>query len=385
MTIRVGLIGLNYGAQVHLPTYKAHAKYEVVAVCARTKGVAEKVAKDYNIPRWYADARDLVNDKDIDLVSIVTPPGTHAGFAAAALAAGKHVVVEVGFVCDAPDARLLTTLARERERVGAAAYVLRFSPLLRHVGDLVRQNALGQIRLMRFDSFSNLLALPEQPYRWIWEAETGGGILINFTAHAIDLARQWFGPVRAVDASLTTLAAANAPEARRTPTQPLPTKAVGLLARVKPAESTRKIVALADDTGFATLYFESGVIGTFSHSAATAYPRTRIELHGVEASVVVEGFGDEATQVRMGESDFEPVYAPPIYLEESLGHSGFVGGFRVFLDRLGSAIDDKQILPDLPTFADGWETARVLDAIKLASREKRRVNVDEIESGWTVK
>jgi predicted dehydrogenase len=52
---------------------------------------------------------------------------------------------------------------------------------------------------------------------------------------------------------------------------------------------------------------------------------------------------------------------------------------------LGAAIDDKLILPDLPTFADGWETARVLDAIKLASREKRRVNVDEIESGWNVK
>lgn len=385
MTIRVGLIGLNYGAQVHLPTYKAHAKYEVVAVCARTPGAAEKVAKEHNLPRWYADARDLINDKDIDLISIVTPPGTHAGFAAAALAAGKHVVVEVGFVCEASDARLLTTIARERERVGAAAYVLRFSPLLRHVSDLIKQNTLGQIRLMRFDSFSNFLALPNQAYRWIWEAENGGGILLNFTAHAIDLARQWLGPVRAVEATLASLAAAHAPEARRTQTQPLAHKSVGLLARVKPVETTKKIDKLADDTGFATLYFENGVIGVFSHSAATAYSRTRIELHGAEASVIVEGFGDDATQVRMGESDLEPLYAPPIYLEESLGHSGFVGGFRVFLDRLGAAIDEKQILPDLPTFADGWETARVLDAIKLASREKRRVNVDEIESGWTVK
>lgn len=383
MTIRVGLIGLNYGAQVHLPTYKAHAKYEVVALCARTKGAAEKAAKEHNISRWYADARDLINDKDIDLVSIVSPPGTHAGFAAAALGAGKHVVVEVGFVCDAPDARLLTTVARERERVGVAAYVLRFSPLLRHVGDLVKQNTLGQIRLMRFDSFSNFLALPNQAYRWIWEAENGGGILLNFTAHAIDLARQWLGPAQAVEATLTTLAAANAPEAHRS-SQPLPEK-TGLLARVKPAETAHKIKALADDTGFATVYFESGAIGTFSHSAATAYPRTRIELHGTEASIVVEGFGDEATQVRMGEADFEPVYAPPLYLEESLGHSGFMGGFRVFLDRLGAAIDDKVVPPDLPTFADGWETARVLDAIKLASREKRRVHLAEIEAGWTVK
>ncbi len=385
MTIRVGLIGLNYGAQVHLPLYKAHAKYEVVAVCARTPAAAQKVAKDHNIARWFTDARDLINDKEVDLVSIVTPPGTHAGFAAAALAAGKHVVVEIGFVCDAPDARLLTTLARERERVGAAAYVLRFSPLLRHVGDLVRQNALGPIRLMRFDSFSNFLAVPNPQYRWIWEAENGGGILLNFTAHAIDLARQWLGPVRAVEATLVTLAAANAPESHRAPAQPGPPKTVGLLARVKSAEPVRKLESLADDTGFATLYFESGAIGTFSHSAATAYTRTRIELHGPEASIVVEGFGDEAATVKLDAPDLEALYPAPAYLEESLGHSGFVGGFRVFLDRLGAAIDDEQILPDLPTFADGWETARVLDAIKLAARAKRRVNLDEIESGWTVK
>jgi predicted dehydrogenase len=384
MTIRVGLIGLNYGAQVHLPTYKAHAKYEVTAVCARTRATAEKIAKDHNIPRWYTDARDLIADKAVDLVSIATPPGAHAGFAAAALAAGKHVVVEIGFVCDAPDARLLTTVARERKRVGATAYVLRFSPLLRHVGDMLKQNALGQIGLMRFDSFSNFLARPNPNYRWIWEAETGGGILLNFTAHAIDLARHWLGPVVEVEATLTTLARAHAPKPRQAAAQPAPKK-TGLLARIKPAESPPKIEGLADDTGFATLYFENGAMGVFSHSAATAYTRTRLELHGAEASVVVEGFGDEATLAKMGEAEVEPLFPSAVYLEESLGHSGFLGGFRVFLDRLGAAIDDQQIPPDLPTFADGWETARVLDAIKLASRDKRRVRVEEVEAGWRVK
>jgi predicted dehydrogenase len=300
----------------------------------------------------------MLADPRVDLVSIATPPGTHAGLAATALGANKHTVVEIGFVCEAPDARVLATLAGERKRAGVTAYVLRFTPLLRHVSDLLAQNVLGQIRLMRFDSFSNFLAVTEPRYRWIWEAKAGGGILLNFTSHALDLARQWLGPVQEVDATLKTFSPVTLPPGAG---------------------------ALADDTGFATLQFESGALGYFSHSAVTAYPRTRIELHGTTGSIVIEGFGDEASIIQMGETEPRPLFAPPIYLEESLGQSGLVGGFRVFLDRLAERIESGNAPAALPTFADSWETARVIDAIKLSSRARRRVKLTEIEAGWTVK
>src|SRR6185436_4559021 len=98
MAIRVGLIGLNYGTRVHLPAFQNNSKYEVVAVCARTPGRAEAVAREHNIASWYTDARQLLAAPHVELVSIVTPPGTRAGFAAAALAGGKHALVEIGFL-----------------------------------------------------------------------------------------------------------------------------------------------------------------------------------------------------------------------------------------------------------------------------------------------
>jgi predicted dehydrogenase len=171
------------------------------------------------------------------------------------------------------------------------------------------------------------------------------------------LALRWLGPVREVTGTLRNFVAVRAP------------------AGAGP---------LADDTGVATLHFENGALGVLSHSAVTAHTSTRLELHGSEGSLLMEGFGEEAQLSPMG-ADTAPLFAPPQYLEDSLGHSGLTGGFRVFLDRLAIPIEGDAPPPDLPTFAQGWEVARVIDAIKLSARERRRVKLDEIESGWLVK
>ena len=350
MPIRVGLIGLNYGERVHLPAYKANPKYELVAVCARTPGRAEAAAKEHNIAQWFTDPRELIASK-LDLVSIASPPVTHSGLAAAALSAGKHAVVEIAFAPSAPDAQVLIGMARDFKRVGAAAYVLRYTPTLRLVSDRLAQKAIGQPRVMRFDFFTNFLALSKQSYRWMWDGANGGGVLSGFVSHAIDLAHCWFGPVREVDATLATFAEVTAPAGSG---------------------------PLADDTGFCTLLFENGVIAAFSHSAVSPYPQTKIELHGSEASLIIEGFGDEVSLLRLGDTNLQPQYPPPHYLEATRGGSGLPGGFAIFLDELARAIETGATPPAFPTFTDGWQVTRILDAIKLAAREKRRVALGEI-------
>jgi predicted dehydrogenase len=379
MTIRVGVIGLNHGLQVHLPAYKASPSYEVVAVCARSAERAKAAALEHHIPGWYADARQLITSDEVDLVSIASPPYTHSGFTAAALASGKHVVTEIAFVCSTLDARVLLEMSHEMGRVGAPAYVLRYTPILRLVTDLLAQNRIGRPRLMRFETFSSFLARAGQGPRWIWDMENGGGILANYTSHALDLARRWFGPVKEVDGTLATFADVSAPDGRgplapQSPSDPH----WPALARAGPGRTA----GLADDTGFVTLHFESGMLAAFSHSAVTAYPRTSIELHGSEGSLLIEGFGDEATLLPMGGGEAQPLFPPEQYLEETRGHRGLLGAFDVFLDRLAAAITNDATPPhvprDLPTIADGLEVTRLVDAARLASRQRRRIRLDEI-------
>ena len=348
MAIRVGVIGLNYGERVHLPAYKANPKYEVVAVCARTPGRAEEVAHTHHVPHWYTDARQLIAS-ELDLISIASPPQTHSGFAAAAMAAGKDVVVEIGFVPGILEARVLLGMAQQFKRLGAPAYVMRYTPLLRVVSDLLVQNELGRPRFLRFDFFVNFLAMTPQSYRWMWDGDHGGGILMAFASHMLDLARQWFGPVAEVDSVLATF-----------------------------TEVAHTTGTVADDSGAVLLTFENGLLATLNYSAACAYPQTRIEIHGTEASLIIEGFGERASLMRMGEAAGEPVYPPAAYLEETRGHSGLPGGFSVFLTRLARALEEQKIPPTLPTLTDGWEVTRILEAIRVATRERRRVRVSEI-------
>src|SRR5579859_370575 len=350
MAVRVGVLGLNYGARVHVPIYKENTRYDLVAVCARTPGRAEAVAREHHIPNWYTDVRAFLAS-DLDLISIATPPVTHAHLAAAALVSGKHAVVEVAYVGSAADARVLERLAAERRRIGTTAYVLRYVPALRFVSDMLSQGAIGEPRLMRMDFFASFMALPGSEYRWFWEAENGGGVLAGVVSHGIDLARRWFGPVREVEASLLT------------PSTP---------PRLPPR------ITAADDTGLVTLHFESGMVASFNFSAATAYRRVAIELHGSQASLLIDGFGDELSILQMDEPRPRTLYVPASYLEETRGQNGLLGGLQSFIGRLAEPLSGGPLPADLPTFAEGLEVVRLLEAARIASKERRRVQMEEV-------
>lgn len=348
MTIRVGVIGLEYGGEIHVPAYKEDAKYELVAICSRTLERAAAFAHEHNIPHWYADPRQMI-DSEIDLVSIATLPPTHAGLVAAALAHKRHVVCEVAFMPSAADATIVTEMVQAVGTVGAAAFVLRYKPHLRLVSDLMQRGAIGRPMMVCFDYFSNFLVAPDDATRWMWDADNGGGVLAGYVSHAIDLALRWFGPVHEVDAAL------------------------GRLSRITLPTG---ILNLADDSGSVTLHFENGVVGMFRHSAVTALPRTSFEIHGSEGSVLIDGFGDDVSLLRMGSETPEPQYPPIPYLEQTRGHAGLQGAFSVFLDDLAEAITNGHTPTHLPTFRDGLLVTRVIDAARRASREKQRVTVE---------
>lgn len=348
MTIRVGVIGLDYGGQIHVPAYKEDAKYELVAICSRTLERAEAFAREHNLPRWYADPRQLINS-DLDLVSIATLPPTHAGLVAAALARKRHVVCEVAFMPNTADARIVTEMVQATGTVGAAAFVWRYKPHFRLVSDLLTQGIIGRPTLVCFDYFSNFLTEPNDANRWMWDADNGGGVLAGDIAHTLDLVLRWFGPVREVEATL------------------------GRWGRVAVPTG---ILNLADDTGNLTLHFENGMLGMFRHSAITALPRTGMEIHGTEGSLLISGFGDEVALLRMGADVPEPQYPAVEYFEQTRGHAGLPGAFTVFLDDLAEAIGNGHLPPYLPTFRDGLNVTRVIDALRQASREKRRVRVE---------
>lgn len=345
--IRVGIIGLHRGGAVHVPAFKANVKYEVTAVASRTPGAAELFAREHLIPRWYTDPRQLILSQYVDLVSIASPPASHARLAAAALVAGKHALVEVPYVACAPDAVVLKDLMKERVRLGGVAFTMRYIPALRYVSDILADGRLGSPRLMRFEFFSPAMRQPDTE-TWMWDSEQGGGVLAGYMAHILDLALRWFGPVREVAAHLSTLS--QPPEA----------------LRGRP---------LADDTGWVNINFENGMQAQLSYSAAVSTQHTRLEIHGDHGSLLIEGLGETMHWVKIDSDLPEVLYPPMPYLEDTRGESSLSGGFAILIEHLAEALRSGKTHPLLPTFRDGLRVARCLDAIYQAAHEKHWVTL----------
>jgi len=94
----VGLIGCGFVAELHMYAYKRVHGVDaaVTAVAARGDGVVDFAGK-HQIRRTYRDFRDLLADRDIDVIDICTPPALHAAMIVEGVQAGKHVICEKPF------------------------------------------------------------------------------------------------------------------------------------------------------------------------------------------------------------------------------------------------------------------------------------------------
>ena len=92
----VGIVGCGGQSGEDVNTYikGAGAEYKVLAVCDVDKGQLAAGMKRFNAPHGYADYRQLVERKDLDVVSVATPPHWHALVACAAAEAGKDILCE---------------------------------------------------------------------------------------------------------------------------------------------------------------------------------------------------------------------------------------------------------------------------------------------------
>lgn len=96
--VRVGLVGCGFIAELHMHAYRRvyGVAVEIRAVVSRGEGAVSFAAK-FGIPQTYRDYTALLNDPNIDVIDLCTPPATHAEMIVACMQAGKHVICEKPF------------------------------------------------------------------------------------------------------------------------------------------------------------------------------------------------------------------------------------------------------------------------------------------------
>ncbi len=162
----------------------------LTAVGSRSAETAEAFGRRFRIPHCHASYDALVNDPDVDIVYISTPPALHADNSRLALEVGKHVLCEKPFTLNARQATDLIALARQRGLFLMEAMWMRFLPAIVHVRQLLTEGTLGDVRMLSAD-FGLRFAF--DPAGRLFAPELGGGALLDLGVYPVSFAHMVFG------------------------------------------------------------------------------------------------------------------------------------------------------------------------------------------------
>ncbi|MGO1316065.1 MAG: Gfo/Idh/MocA family protein [Cellulomonadaceae bacterium] len=201
---RVAVIGCGDVSSVHFDALRSTDGVELVAVCDTDDRTLATAAARHGVP-GFADHRDLLREVRPDAVHVCTPHDQHLAPAAAALAAGVHVVLEKPLAGTLTDAERLAAAARTSRSKVAVCLQNRYNETSRTAHHLVAGGTLGEI----YGASASLMwsRIPgyytDKPWRGE-RARAGGGVLINQAFHTIDLLLWLLGPVTGVEGRVSS-------------------------------------------------------------------------------------------------------------------------------------------------------------------------------------
>jgi predicted dehydrogenase len=148
--------------------------------------------------RRYASAAEVFGDAEVELVSICTPTDTHASLAAAALEAGKHVLVEKPLATTIEEVRRVGAAARANGRLVMPAMCMRFWPGWTWLKDRVAEGAAGELGRLVGVTFTRMGAAPSWSPEFYLDPARSGGALFDLHIHDSDFVQYCLGAPEAV-------------------------------------------------------------------------------------------------------------------------------------------------------------------------------------------
>lgn len=331
-----GIVGTGMIAGHHARAVRQADGARLAGIVSRSEERRRDFAARHQVPFATGRLEELLARTDIDVVCITTPSGAHLEPALAAIAAGKHVVVEkpleitterVDRMIAAADARGVRLAPIFQARFGAGARAVKAAVAAGRLGRMVLASA--SVKWNRtveyYTGWKGTLALD------------GGGAVMNQAIHGLDLL-QWFA---------------------------------GLPAEVF-ARTTRRVHAgiEAEDTASATFLYPDGALGVFEATTAT-WPgwSRRIELCGEAGAITLED--DRITRwdfrVRQ-EGDERMTAAPADALGSGAGAPGAIsheGHLRQIQDLVDAIRDQRPLAIDGP---EARKAVALVDAIYTSAR-----------------
>jgi predicted dehydrogenase len=369
-TLGIGLIGTGFMGRAHAmafrnvsAAFRLPVQLRLAALADADVTRAEQCADDWGFERVHGDWQPLINDPDVQVVAITTPNHLHYPMAMAALAAGKAVYCEKPLAVSLAQADDMQRAAKAAGVVTRVGYNYQHNPIIGLARQMIASGELGEIVSFQGEFSEDFMGDPASPWSWRCEAAHAGGALADLGSHLLALARHLLGDIEAVCADAQTVHAQ----------RPI-------------AHGSREQRSVAvDDHTHALLRFANGARGTFSSSWLKHGYKNHLsfEISGTKGTLAFDQERlNELRVYRLGQDGFQRILAGPALP----GYAAFspAPGHQLGYNEL-KTLEVHALIQAVcgldsegPDFEEAWQVERLAAAIRVAAREQRWVNVDEI-------
>jgi predicted dehydrogenase len=198
--VRWGILATGGIARSFVTALAAHTTQQVVAVGSRSAERAQAFAAEHGIARAHGSYAALVDDPEVDVIYVATPHSEHRANALAAIAAGKHVLVEKSFTRNAAEAAQVFDAARAAGVFAMEAMWARFLPQTDVLRQLIADGVLGDIAVVAADHGQYF---DPDPAHRLFNPELAGGAMLDLGIYPVSFAAMVLGPPEAVTATGT--------------------------------------------------------------------------------------------------------------------------------------------------------------------------------------
>ncbi|MDQ3627059.1 MAG: Gfo/Idh/MocA family oxidoreductase [Verrucomicrobiota bacterium] len=372
-TLSVGLIGYNFMGKAHSNAWRQAPRFShlpadvrIKTICGRDVGAVKTAAVQLGWENAVTDWREVVADPAIDVIDIVTPNDSHAAIAVAAAQARKAILCEKPLATTVGECEEMLAAARKARVVHMVCHNYRRIPAIALAKEMIDRGELGdRVYHYRARYAQDWITDPKFPLVWRLQSKVAGsGAHGDINAHIIDLGRYLVGEFREVSATMETF----------------------IKKRPLSAGSRMKGKVTVDDA--------VSMIGRFRNGAIANLEATRF-AHGRKNSITLEINGsagslafdfEEMNRLRFYDSG-EPenrrgfrdimVTEPAHPFVGDWWPPGHVLGYEhtfvhTIADFVRAVVAGKSVQP---TFEDGLQNQRVLEAVSKSAREKQWVKV----------
>ena len=378
--LKAGIIGTGYIGPAHIEALRRLGNVEVVAVAEANQELAEKKANQLCISKAYGDYRQMLRDKDIDVIHNCTPNFMHLQVNKDILNAGKHCISEKPLGMTSKESAELVELAKTKDLVNAVNFNYRYYPLVQQARMMVRNGQLGRVFAVQGCYMQDWL-LYDTDWSWRLDPKMSGQsrVISDIGSHWFDLIQFILGKrIVRVFADLLTLY-----EYRKKPKAAVETFA----GKELQSDQYEKVKIDSEDYGHILMQFEDGTKGMvcITHVSAGRKNHIVFELNGTQKSLWWDHEKPNELMIGNRNKPNELMLKDAVLMDQGIrdyahypaGHNeGYPSAVKNFCRNVYRYIAGESSEVDFSTFEDGHVADIIVEAVLQSHKTSKWINID---------